>query len=163
MRRVNRILELIPMVGLVLIVSTVLLQIFLRYILLYPLSWSDELARITHIWLVFMGAYIAFTKNLHVKFEYFMSFLPKKWDMVLEVFINVLCGFFVFFLLYSASMAVVKLFKARTAAMGLPMPFVFSATLISSILMLTHFALTVIKGVRYLFSNDSTEPMRSPA
>lgn len=148
-------IEKIPILSLFLIFLTVLTQIILRYVFLYPLSWSDELARILHIWTVFMGSYIALTLNDHIRVEYFMSFIPKRWEPWLELFIHLICLIFVFFLVWSGLNALVKLSNARTAAMGMPMPYVFASTLISSILMSIYFISMLAKEFQAILSKSS--------
>lgn len=150
MDKINKITEIISTAGIILIVFIILMQITMRYVFSFPLTWSDELARILHIWVVYLGTYIAVTKNEHVKVEYFMSFLPKKFEPTLQIFINLVCFGFVLSLIYSSVLVVIKLSGARTATMGLPMPFVFSCTIIGSILMLVYFGLKIVK----LFSSN---------
>ena len=144
--------ERISVVGLFFIVALVLVQIFMRYVLEYPLSWTDELARILHVWIVFIGAYIALFKNEHVRVEYFMNSLPPTWQPRLELFVSLLCSIFSCTLAISAATAIGKLAKAKTAALGLPMPVVFAATFICSILMMFYLVVSIIKTLRDIFS-----------
>jgi len=90
MERLNKIIEIVPIMGLFFIFITVLLQVVFRSLFFFPLSWSDEAARISHLWIVFIGAYLALTMDQHVKVDYFMSFLPKKLQPWLEMFINLI-------------------------------------------------------------------------
>ncbi|MEJ2134846.1 MAG: TRAP transporter small permease subunit [Desulfofustis sp.] len=40
-------------------VISILLQVFFRYVMNAPLYWSEEIARYAFVWLVFIGAAIA--------------------------------------------------------------------------------------------------------
>ena len=53
-------------------------QVFFRYVLNSPLAWTEELARIALIWLVFWGSAIAFRKNEHLTLTLFTQALGKK-------------------------------------------------------------------------------------
>jgi tripartite ATP-independent transporter DctM subunit len=58
-KAIDRILEAIGIVALVMSIGATLLQVFLRYVLNSPVSWSEELSRFTFIWLTFIAAAIA--------------------------------------------------------------------------------------------------------
>jgi C4-dicarboxylate transporter, DctM subunit len=49
----------------------VFIQIINRYFLGSPLSWTEEVARILFIWMVFVGAYLALKLKAHISIESF--------------------------------------------------------------------------------------------
>lgn len=53
-------------------------QVVARYVFNASPSWSEELARYLMIWLVFVGAAIAYRFSAHLGVDYFTSLLPKK-------------------------------------------------------------------------------------
>ena len=61
----------------VLFVSFVL-QIFMRFILNNPLSWSEELSVISYIWIVFLACAFILHDNQHVIFTLIVEMLPEK-------------------------------------------------------------------------------------
>lgn len=52
-----------------LMMSSMLLQIFCRYVLDYPLLWPEELTRFSMIWLAFIGGSNGVRKGVHVSFR----------------------------------------------------------------------------------------------
>ena len=52
------------------IVIAMAIQVFMRYVINAPFSWSEELARYMFIWLVYLGAYVAVIRNAHVGVDY---------------------------------------------------------------------------------------------
>ena len=76
-------------------IVTVCLQVFFRYVLEQPLSWSEELARYAFVWLSFLGAAMALGKRLHFGVDYFVNKLPSRFSAGLEVGTNLLILIFV--------------------------------------------------------------------
>lgn len=48
-------------------------QVIFRYVLVMPLSWSEELARFLFVWATFLGASIAFYDNSHIRVSFFVD------------------------------------------------------------------------------------------
>jgi len=51
----------------------IIIQVFLRYLFLYSLSWSEEVARYLMIWASFLGASLAVKYGLHIGVEYILT------------------------------------------------------------------------------------------
>jgi len=151
MKRINKFAEIFSIVTLMMIIVVILAQIILRYVLYYPLSWSDEFATTMQIWMVYIGAYLVLLDNEHSKLEYFTSRLPKKWEPILECFINLICIFFTSSLIYSGLKVTLKTLNSRTPAMEIPMPLIFLSAIVGSLLMLTYLGKNLISGFRWFF------------
>jgi len=64
----------------------IIVQVFMRYLFLYSLSWSEEVARYLMIWVSFLGASLALKYGLHIGVEFVVSRLPqrtKRWVSLL--------------------------------------------------------------------------------
>ncbi|WP_085505763.1 TRAP transporter small permease [Thalassobacillus devorans] len=82
MRIINKIdqhleeyLSLILFSVMVLLVSA---QIFSRFIFNFSLGWSEELARYTFIWFVYISISLAAKHNRHLRIEVGLNFLTKR-------------------------------------------------------------------------------------
>lgn len=61
------------LVGIVAVMTIIIIiQVFLRYLFLFSLSWSEEVARYLMIWASFLGASLALKYGLHVGVEFFI-------------------------------------------------------------------------------------------
>ena len=58
--------------------ATVILQVFSRYILNHSLFWSEELARYLLVWLTFIGATVAYHRNMHPGVDFLFKRLDRK-------------------------------------------------------------------------------------
>lgn len=59
-----------------------LLQVFLRYFLNSPFTWSEEFSRFAFLWLVFIGSGVVIRKQGHVCIDTFVKYLPagiQRW------------------------------------------------------------------------------------
>ncbi len=70
--------ELIVMVMMAFLVVVVVASVIFRYVLLAPLSWSEEVGRYVMIWLGFLSASLAVHQGLHVGVEFLVNWMPAR-------------------------------------------------------------------------------------
>jgi len=58
------------------IIVAMFAQVFFRYVLGAPLSWSEEISRYMFIWLCYLGAYVAVLRGAHVGVDYITRRFP---------------------------------------------------------------------------------------
>jgi len=71
----RRCTETAIMVLMAFLVAIVVLSVFYRYILLWPLTWSEEVGRYVMIWLGFLAASIAVRQGLHVGVDFVVQWV----------------------------------------------------------------------------------------
>jgi TRAP-type C4-dicarboxylate transport system permease small subunit len=80
--KVSRFAEKVVQVTLVGMVATmtviIIIQVFMRYLFLYSLSWSEEVARYLMIWVSFLGASLALKYGFHIGVEFVINRFPEK-------------------------------------------------------------------------------------
>jgi TRAP-type C4-dicarboxylate transport system permease small subunit len=83
--KISRISEKAVRIALVGVVAAmtviIILQVFLRYLFLFSLSWSEEVARYLMIWASFLGASLAVKYGLHIGVEFLVNRIaagPKR-------------------------------------------------------------------------------------
>ena len=82
--KLNRILEIILVALLGIMVFNVSWQVFSRYVLSNPSSFTDELARYLMIWLGVMGTAYVSGKRLHVAIDILPSQLSSSHQKALQ-------------------------------------------------------------------------------
>ncbi|MFD2813825.1 TRAP transporter small permease [Paracoccus aerius] len=70
---------------LVIMIVTVLANVFFRYVLAKPLIWGDEVASISFIWMAMLGAALAVDRHEHMRLTVFLPLLPERLARVLEI------------------------------------------------------------------------------
>ena len=77
-------------------VINVLWQVFTRFIMGSPSSFTDELARYLMIWVGVLGAAYMSGKRMHVAIDILPSRLSKVKQLRLKIFVNLIIIFFAF-------------------------------------------------------------------
>lgn len=67
----------------------VAVQVFCRYVLNSSLFWSEELARYMLVWLSFLGATVAYYRNLHPGVDAFTSRISPEKQRVTRLLVHV--------------------------------------------------------------------------
>lgn len=78
MRRVRDVVETVGAVLLTAVVLIVLIQVVTRYLLEISISWPEELARYTLVWLTFVGAAAAAARRSEIVVDSLIELLPQR-------------------------------------------------------------------------------------
>ncbi|MDF3854226.1 tripartite ATP-independent transporter DctM subunit [Paracoccus pantotrophus] len=112
---------------LVVMIVTVLANVFFRYVLTKPLIWGDEVASISFIWMAMLGAALAVDRHEHMRLTVFLPLLPERLARVAEVAGQVLVCVLLLRLLPVAVEYAYEESFVRSPALGLPMSWRASA------------------------------------
>ena len=120
--------------------AVVLLQVIMRYLFERPNPWSEELSRFCFIWLSMIGASLALESQSHFAFDLAVTKLPRRpriWAyrcatgiVAAAVFGLIILGFGLVHLAHGQ----------RSAALQLPLTWVYASVPLAGILMLLHLA-----------------------
>lgn len=73
----------------IIMVVTLGLQVFFRYVLDASLTWSEELSRFAFIWIIYLGASLAVKREQHVRVTAQYLVIPEKirffWWMLSDI------------------------------------------------------------------------------
>jgi TRAP-type C4-dicarboxylate transport system permease small subunit len=127
-RRINDLVEIIVGINMIVLTAVVFLQIFFRYVLRSPLSWSDETARFLFLSVVFLGLSPAYRKGDHLGFTVIHEKIPKKWVRRLLNFIHflviILMVIMVFYGLDAIKIASRQISPSLQISMSIPYAFI---------------------------------------
>ena len=73
---VTRAEEIVCYTLLVLLVITTSLQVFTRYVLNRPFTWTEEVARMLFTWIIFLGAALIAKRSSHISIDIVTKALP---------------------------------------------------------------------------------------
>ena len=71
----RRVREVVVMVLMAVLVVVVVASVVFRYVLLAPLSWSEEVGRYLMIWVGFLAASIAIQQGMHVGIDFVVNWV----------------------------------------------------------------------------------------
>lgn len=133
----------------VLLITTVLMQIFTRIFFKVPFSWTDELARFTFIWYCFLGSVLTMHKKMHLGIDYFESKMKPKNRYVNRIFVYAVQIFFAAMLAYYGYKLLGIVGRQKSPIMRVQMKYIYSVLPISGVLYLIlsiHELLMHLKG-----------------
>ena len=110
------------------LVIDVLWQVFSRYILASPSSFTDELAGFLLIWVGLLGAAYVAGKNEHLAIDLLLQKMKGKNKRNLQIIINFIVGAFTFFVMGVGGVWLVYTrfaLNVSSAALGLPLGYVY--------------------------------------
>jgi len=84
-------------------------QVFTRFVLNNPSTFSEELAKYCFVWLVLFGAAFVFGENGHMRIEFIQDMLPTKFKIVVQIFIEVCIIIFSALVLLNGGSTITKL------------------------------------------------------
>jgi TRAP-type C4-dicarboxylate transport system permease small subunit len=151
--KVNKILGSFLVVLLVLMVLSVLWQIFSRYLMNSPSSFTEELARYLFIWIGILGAAYASGQQTHLAIDILPPKLNPENRVKLRIFINILI------ILFSLTVLVIgggnlvyvnDLLGQSSAALGVPLSWVYSVVPLSGVLVIYYKMHKIFNSKKYL-------------
>jgi len=152
-KRIDKLLELALVLLMGANVLNVLWQVFTRFVLQNPSSYTEELARYLLIWVGLLGAGYAAGKKMHLAIDVALQGLRNKAKVWVEIIIQV------FIFLFSLSVMVVggirlvsiTLTLAQTsAALQIKLGYVYLVLPLSGIIIMFYAVVFIVKRLRAL-------------
>jgi len=131
-----RSLEVSVMILMGILVIDVTWQVFSRYILKDPSTWSEELARMLLIWVSLLGASVGFVHRSHLGVDYFVNKLPDDSRTLVELSSHILVAAFAIIVLMYGGYEVVSrtlITNQLSPALQIKMGYVYLALPISGV------------------------------
>lgn len=117
------------------------------------LSWSEELARFSFIWLVYIGISLGVKRQRHIKIDIMLHLLKEKGRIILTIFANLLfLAFAILTIIYGYSIGEKLLaFGQQSPALHIPMGLVYMATPVGMSLTAIRLIQNLVKDFAALF------------
>jgi TRAP-type C4-dicarboxylate transport system permease small subunit len=137
---------LILLLGLMLL--QVLWQVFSRYILLVPSSFTDELSRFLLIWIGLLGASYATGKRMHLTIDLLPNALTGRKKKNLDLFIHILVILFALFVMVVGGVRLVYItltLGQTSSALEIPLGYIYLVIPFSGILIMFYSILNLLE------------------
>ena len=119
-------------------VATIILQVFCRFVLGNPLSWSEELARYAFVWITFLGAAVAYRHGGHIVVETVVVLLPRRLQAALAWIVDALMVVALVVLLVQGMNIVEVNSNVEATMLEIPMSWVYASVPVSAAIMLAY-------------------------
>ncbi|MEW5911577.1 MAG: TRAP transporter small permease [Thermodesulfobacteriota bacterium] len=102
------------------LVGSLLLSVFFRYVVGQALSWPEEISMMAFAWLTLLSGSLGVRENFHVRLTLLTDRLPGKAGRVFELLTNLCVAFFGLVLVYSGYDLVARTAQNLTPTLRLP-------------------------------------------
>ncbi|HBK68499.1 MAG TPA: hypothetical protein DDZ91_07640 [Firmicutes bacterium] len=130
----NRFIDTLCVIVQLIMVLTVVLQVFYRYVLVNPLGWTEEVGIMTMVWSTFIGSYLAFREDKHMRISLLYNKLSEKSQKAMLVLGNVLMVVMNIYIIIYGSNFVRAFHGMNSPYIGIPMSLVYAIIPVSAVL-----------------------------
>lgn len=143
-----------------LLVTLVMVNVVARYIFGFGILWAEEASRLLFVWMVFLGAYIALTRNGHMALEMGVRAMSHNVRRYVVVFGWLLIAAFLLVLVVAGSGLVNTTirFGRTTPILGLSAAWTYLAVPTSALLM----TLSALEKAVHSWRSTSDTPPANP-
>ena len=132
--------EVVIMVLMSVLVVVVVTSVLFRYVLLAPLSWSEEVGRYLMIWVGFLAASIAIQQGMHVGIDFVVSWVQPEVAAWLRRAARGLTALFLLIVTAYGFVLVINLWDQWSPVLQFRMTWPYLAIPVGSLLMLLELA-----------------------
>ncbi len=140
-QQIDKVIATILVAIMSILVIDVLWQVFSRYVLSAPSSFTDELAGFLLIWVGLLGAAYVAGKNEHLAIDLMLQKMSGVKRRRLQIIINTIVGVFALFVMVIGGIWLVYTrfyLGVKSAALALPLGYVYLVVPISGILVIYY-------------------------
>lgn len=134
----NRIISGLSGIFLAIMVLLVSIQVFYRYVLADPLSYSEELARFSMIWTVMLGSTVAFRNKTHIAVNFFVEKLPITFKNPVKLIQNILILIFCTILVIKGFQFSMQTMSQIAAASNIPVGYIVISIPLSGFIIILY-------------------------
>ncbi|HEO8419660.1 TRAP transporter small permease [Niallia sp. FSL W8-0635] len=136
--KINKVLKFVVSSMFIVLVALVFLQVVTRFVINYPLSWSEEIARYIMVYLVFLGSAVAVRKGEHIAIDFLVEIVSAKNKKRLMMLILSISSIFFAVLCYNGILLTALVAGEATPTLQFSMSWAYAAMPIGSLLMLLN-------------------------
>jgi len=155
---VDKVLEWLLVVIIGVMVINVLWQVFTRFVIRDPSTYTEELARFLLIWVALFGASYAVSKRLHLAIDYFTLKFTGKTKLYSRLFIDFCVFMFALFAMVVGGIRLVTLtltLEQVSAALQIKLGYVYLVLPLSGFLIMFYAGVQMSEHVRQLLKKGA--------
>jgi TRAP-type C4-dicarboxylate transport system permease small subunit len=142
----DAVLDKIIAFALLIVVGTVVAQVFFRYILHDPLVGSEDFAKLFFVWMVFFGTAVVTRDRMHIQVDYFVEKLPPKPRQIVDLSMQLLIlALFLIILKYAFDFIAVQK-GMRSVGLDIPLAAYSWAVPCGSVFVIYYLLIHLLRG-----------------
>ncbi len=131
---INRLAALVCHALLVVITGVTVLQVFLRFVLNRPTSWSEEIALLCLIWFGLLAVAVGIRRHEHVAITFLRDLLPARLAVALDYAAQAAMAIFMFAVMFFADDLLALVGVQVLPASGLPKSLLYLPAIVGGML-----------------------------
>ena len=150
--KIDNVLEKLVLLILVVMLISVVWQVFSRFVLRAPSTITDEISSFSLIWVGLLGAAYAAGKNLHLAIDLIPEEVVKKRQRLFNGIVFISIGLFAFTVMIIGGFRLVQLsfqFGQTSATLEIPLGFIYMVVPISGVL-ICYYSIDTLLNLRKL-------------
>ncbi|MCC5911376.1 MAG: TRAP transporter small permease [Clostridiaceae bacterium] len=138
-------------------VSLVILNVILRYVFNMGLYWTEEVATISFVWSVFIGASACYKNKMHIGIDLLTQLASEKIQALISLVVNLAMVAINGYITYLSIVFVRASVGKPTAVLGISSAYVSAAVMLGFGLMTFHAIRFFIKELKVLIIGETRE------
>lgn len=155
--RLTRLTETVSALLLVAVIAMNLAQVFFRYVLVDPLSWSEESMRYVTTWMVMLAGSAALFRGEHMAINLFDNVKSRRLRRAIEFAVLACIAGFCLLLMWKGFPAAIDNMRQVSPAMRIPMTVPYLAIPVGATLMFVKVICLMLLPERALLEEEAEE------
>lgn len=151
----------LPVFVFFLLLMTVAVQVFARYVLSHPMPKFFELSIYSFVWSIYLGATLAKRYNKHIRFDILNKKFSPKAQLIIDIFFDLFTSVILLILLIPSLQYTIWNYRVKASALRIPWTYLLICFPIFVILILIHNAESIIRNIR-LMTGTKLPPQEEP-
>jgi len=147
----------LPTFVFMLLILTVSVQVFSRYVLNHPLPKFFELSIYSFVWVIYLGAALAKRYNRHIRFDILNQKFSQKTRFVIDIFFDTLTSVVFVFMLIPSVKYTIWNYRVKASALRVPWTYLLLCFPVFILLILTHNTTSTVRNIRLLAGKKEIE------
>lgn len=143
--KVNKFIEYISAVFVLVMTSIVLIQITTRYIFNFSLPWAEEISKLFMVWFALLCAAVLVYEEKHVAITFIVERVNIRAQLIISLVFNILICLFTILLLYAGLVYTVDNINVILPASGITRLWLYIPLPIMAFVMIYHTIVLIIR------------------
>lgn len=144
----DRLLRWLLVLLLGVLTASVFLQVLVRFVLKYPLPWTEEVSRLSFVYSIFVGATIAVREKTHINVDVVLVALPARIARAMKLLGTALVAVFLCFVIWQGVVFIRATGIQMTPVLQIPFRHLYLVIPVSGALMLLYLILGAVDEFR---------------
>ncbi len=140
----------IPVVILLVLVGSIGISVFFRYVLNNPIPELFEISTYSYVWLVYLGGALAVRYDQHIRFDILSSKFSSRTGIIIELVQDVITSAFMIIMFFPCLKYTFSLYMIKSSSLRIPWTFLLLCFPVFLLLCFYHLLKKVKTGIRRL-------------